>query len=322
MESASSFLAPQPACRNALRRLQALRAHEFNGELGVVRTYSTGEFTCDTITFHEIKYHIHNRMNLSSQQSAPILVLHGGPGVPSDYLLPLCDVIPYRSIIFYDQLGCGRSPGPDVKEAYSIESSLDDLEELIKQLQLTRFHLYGQSYGGILAFEYMKRMAQRKGDAADAPKCLSAILSSTPCDVDQVEAVAGELIKDLLEDDPDESTVMERFRKQNTCRTEEKPQPLIDAYEKAGKPGIWRGTKSIKGWIATKPSESAKRMPSCMIMRGQHDFVTPECVEGWKDAFHHKFVRYKELENLSHHGLLEDGEMYGEIVNDFFSEYD
>lgn len=321
IESASAFLV-QPACRNILHRHGTLCAHAFDGEIDVERTNSMNESTCNTTTCHQIKYHIHNRMNLSSQQAAPILVLHGGPGIPSDYLLPLCDAIPYRSIVFYDQLGCGRSSGPDFNDAYSIDSSLDDLELLIKKIGLRRFHLYGQSFGGILAFEYMKRMSERKNDNDDAPVCLSAILSSSPCDVDQVESVAGDLIEKLLKGDPDESTVMERFRLKYTCRRDEKPQPLIDAYEGAGATGVWRGTESIRGWKATKPAESSNRMPSCMVMRGEHDFVTADCVEGWKDAFNHKFVRMKELEKLSHHGLLEDENMYGEIVDSFFSEYD
>lgn len=316
----------KPAVRNTKSISSQLQESQFDfaGEVEVAKTYSPSEFQCDTVTYHQIKYHIHRRMNMSSNQAAPILVLHGGPGVPSDYLLPLCDVVPYRTIIFYDQLGCGRSSGPDVKEAYSIESSLDDLELLIEKVGLRRFHLYGQSFGGILAFEYMKRMSQRNTDDLDAPKCLSAILSSSPCDVDQVEAVAGDLIAKLLEEDPDQSTVMERFRIRHTCRTDEKPQPLVDAYERAGAPGVWRGTESIKGWKASQPTplESSKRMPSCMIMRGEHDFVTEDCVSGWKDAFNHKFIRMKELEGLSHHGLLEDGSTYGEIVDSFFSEYD
>lgn len=297
-----------------------LHAQEFEGELEVSRTYGDD----GTTTSHSISYRIHNRMNLSSQKAAPILVLHGGPGVPSDYLLPLRTAVPYRAMVFYDQLGCGKSPGPDDKDAYSIEASLDDLEKVIKKSGLTRFHLYGQSFGGILAFEYMKRMAERNDDDEYAPKCLSAILSSTPCDVHQVESAAGELIGALLEEDPDETTVMHRFQAKHACQTKdgEKPQPLVDAYEKAGTPGIWRGTDSIKEWKATKPSDSAKRMPSCMIMRGEHDFVTVECVEGWKKAFNHPFVRVKELEKLSHHGLLEDGNMYGELVDSYFAEYD
>jgi len=302
---------------------------EFQGEVEVSRTYGGGENGSGTVrTFHNIRYHIHNRMNLSSQQGAPILVLHGGPGLPSDYLLPLRDVIPYRSIVFYDQLGCGRSPGPETSEAYSIESSLDDLEVVIKKIGLTRFHLYGQSYGGILAFEYMKRVAEKgsNDDESGASECLSAILSSAPSNVDQMEAAWDDLTANLLEEDPDESTIMDRFLAKHACReiatNGKKPQPLADAYEKVGQPGVWCGTDSIKGWSAAKPLESSQRMPSCMAMRGEHDFVTTECIEGWKPAFNHKFVRVKEIEKASHHGLLEDGKTYGEIVNSFFAEYD
>ena len=57
-------------------------------------------------------HRIFRPMSLSSRQAAPIVVFHGGPGIPSDYLFPLVDMVPYRSIVFYDQLGCGRSDSP------------------------------------------------------------------------------------------------------------------------------------------------------------------------------------------------------------------
>jgi pimeloyl-ACP methyl ester carboxylesterase len=40
----------------------------------------------------------------------PVLCLHGGPGMPHDYLEPLEDLASSRPVIFYDQLGCGRFP--------------------------------------------------------------------------------------------------------------------------------------------------------------------------------------------------------------------
>lgn len=310
-----------PTDSRDIRRLLTLHAEVegFDGVLEVERKKTSDSTEESATQSHEIKYHVHRRMNMSSQQAAPIVVLHGGPGIPSHYLEPLQSVVPYRSILFYDQLGCGRSPGPDYKEAYSIETSLDDLEALLKKNGLRRFHLYGQSYGGILAFEYIKRMAERN---SDDPKCLSVILSSAPCDVEQVEGVANRLVSNLMEEDQDETTIMERFRMQHQCQTKDMPGPLKEAYASAGDPGVWRGTDSIKGWKAVKPSEDAARMPSCMVMRGENDFVTEECVKGWKDAFNHNFVRMKVLDGCSHHGLLENGSLYGEIVDSYFAEYD
>ena len=63
-------------------------------------------------------------------------------------------------------------------------------------------------------------------------------------------------------------------------------------------------------------------MPSTLIMRGEYDFVSESSVEGWKDAFNTQFLRYKTLEGCSHHGLLENGKLYGEIVDSYFAEYD
>ncbi|GMI06141.1 hypothetical protein TrVE_jg2417 [Triparma verrucosa] len=259
-------------------------------------------------------------MNLNSMQAAPILVLHGGPGVPSHYLEPLIDVVPYRSIILHDQLGCGRSPGPSSLSEYSISKSVEDLESLLKSLGVQRFHLYGQSYGGILAFEFLKKIAE--GRSSVEAECLSVLLSSSPSDVALVEGEANNLIAQLLQEDDDESSVMERFRLKHQCSTPAMPEPLKLAYNSAATPGMWRSTEVIKDYVAHPPMEGSKRMPSAMVMRGENDFVTEKCIQGWKDAFNHNFVRYKTLPGCSHHGLLENSKEYGRVVDEFFSEYD
>ena len=276
---------------------------------GVI-TSKRGKDECD------LAYRIVRPMALSSMKAAPIVVLHGGPSVPSDYLYPLADHIPYRSIVFHDQIGCGRSSEPIDPSLYSINQAVHDLEALLKKLGVRRFHLYGQSYGGIVAFEYLKRLAER-GSNDSGIECLSAVLSSTPTNVKLVEEEASRLISNLSVSD---DQVAESFRREHQCRTPEMPQPLVDAYAHAGT--VWRGTDAISDYTATPPSESASRMRSCMVMRGEHDFVTDQCVASWKECFNHNFVRFKTLEGCSHHGLLENGPMYGEMVDSFFCEYD
>jgi pimeloyl-ACP methyl ester carboxylesterase len=45
----------------------------------------------------------------TSTSKTPLIVVHGGPGACHDYLLPLVDLAPSRPLVFYDQLGNGRS---------------------------------------------------------------------------------------------------------------------------------------------------------------------------------------------------------------------
>ena len=100
----------------------------------------------------------------------------------------------------------------------------------------------------------------------------------------------------------------------------EMPPKLKEAYANAGT--VWRGTDAIKDYVATPPAEGASRMPSSMIMRGEHDFVSEECIEPWKSVFNTKFLRYKTMKGCSHHGLFEDGATYGELIDSFCAEYD
>lgn len=276
---------------------------------GIVQVARTLE---GTESLFDLSYKLVRPMSLSSCKAAPIVALHGGPSVPSNYLYPLAKCVPYRSILFYDMLGCGASDQPTDLDAYSIEQAVDDLEAMLKKLSIRRFHLYGQSFGGILAYEYLKRCAERGNIHGDDEGCLSLILSSTPTDVVQVEEEAESLVGAL--------SSPEVFRETHQCRTREMPKPLADAYAAAGT--VWRGTTAIKDYVAQAPVKEAAVMPSTMVMRGEHDFVTAICCKDWKEVLNSRSVRIRVLEGCSHHGLLENGAIYGEIVDSFFQEYD
>lgn len=58
---------------------------------------------------------------VGSGNATPLLVLHGGPGVPHDYLESLADLADERPVVFYDQLGCGKSDRPDDVSLWRIE---------------------------------------------------------------------------------------------------------------------------------------------------------------------------------------------------------
>ena len=312
-----------PFCHNSSNRhcsLLCLASTYFGsmpfkkGKVSVAREGENGSEEFD------IGYTLVRPMSLSSQQAAPIVVLHGGPSLPSNYCFPLAKHVPYRSILFYDQLGCGKSDEPENLEYYSIDQSVDDLETLLDKLSIRRFHLYGHSYGGILAYEYLKRryerMAKNKNEEQENCECLSVILSSAPTSIQQLEADWEEMEKALL--------FPQLFSSTHLCRTPLPPKPLQDAYANAGT--VWSGTTAIADYKA-QPSKTDSGdeifMPSALVLRGEYDVVTESCSAPWKkELLRCRSVREGVLEGCSHHGLLENGEMYGEIVDLYFGEYD
>lgn len=90
-----------------------------------------------------------------NQKGTPLLILHGGPGVSHDYLEPLSRLSTDRPIIFYDQLGCGKSDRPGNPEFWTIEHYVDELEQLRRALDLKHIHILGQSWGTALAVDYI-----------------------------------------------------------------------------------------------------------------------------------------------------------------------
>lgn len=85
----------------------------------------------------------------------PLLVLHGGPGVPSTYLKPLAALADERPVVFYDQLGSGHSEHPVDSALWTMQRFLSELAEVRRALGLTEVHLYGHSWGTMLATDYV-----------------------------------------------------------------------------------------------------------------------------------------------------------------------
>lgn len=91
-----------------------------------------------------------------SGEGLPLIVLHGGPGLSQDYLLPqLYKLAENNLVIFYDQRGSGRSLETKLdSEHINIDQFVEDLETLRTSLGIDKFILMGHSWGGLLAMQY------------------------------------------------------------------------------------------------------------------------------------------------------------------------
>src|SRR5262245_42142950 len=118
----------------------------------------------------------------------PLLCLHGGPGIPHDYLEPLADLADERPVIFFDQLGCGKSAGPDDPALWTLDRAVEEVAAVRAALSLDRMHLFGSSWGGWLAMEYLLRGPQ--------PPC-SVVISSATASVEEWIEDAAQLRSEL-----------------------------------------------------------------------------------------------------------------------------
>jgi pimeloyl-ACP methyl ester carboxylesterase len=81
-----------------------------------------------------------------------VLLLHGGPGVP-DYLEPVARMLaPRHRAARFDQRGVGKSIA--LSAAYGIGDYLADVDAVRNHLRVERLHLFGHSWGGLLAQLY------------------------------------------------------------------------------------------------------------------------------------------------------------------------
>jgi pimeloyl-ACP methyl ester carboxylesterase len=89
----------------------------------------------------------------------PLIALHGGPGVGSDYLFVYANMITVLyviPVILYDQLGTGRSTHLPEKlgdaSFWTTQLFLDELDNLLIHFKINNdYDLLGHSWGGMLA---------------------------------------------------------------------------------------------------------------------------------------------------------------------------
>ena len=261
----------------------------------------------------------------------PLLTLHGGPGAGHDYLEPLDELASNRPVIFYDQLGCGKSDQPDDRSLWQIERFVAEVDTIRNALGLAQVHLLGQSWGGWLAIEYM---------LTHPSDVLSLILASTSASVPQFVAETARLKAELPPDiyetmqryeaggqyqHPDYEKAVEEFYKRHLCRLEAWPEPLErTSVNIAGNPvyeTMWGPNESVcsgnlKDW--DRIDRLAEIKTPTLITVGRYDELTPTCAETLHQEIpNSRVIMFEESAHVAH---LEETEKYLQMVADFLAD--
>ena len=264
---------------------------------------------------------------VGSADTIPLLILHGGPGHPHDYLEPLKGLADERPVVFYDQLGCGKSDRPESAALWRVERFVQELGQVIEALGMEQMHILGHSWGSMLATDYA--LAKPLGLA-------SLILASPPLSVQRwlqdlaeyrrqlpskvQEVLARHEAAGTTDSEEYQAATLE-FYKRHICRLDPWPDAMLRAeagenkvvYNTMWGPAEFYMTGNLSDYDRT--SRLHEIAVPVLFTCGRHDEASPDTT-GW----YHSLVPRSELvvfEDSSHTPHLEETESYLETVRRF-----
>ena len=257
-----------------------------------------------------------------------VLCLHGGPGLTHEYILSLADLTQFGyQVVFYDQLGCGKSEIPKNLGLFTIERAVEEVEGVRRVLQLGKIHLYGSSYGGLLAIAYALKYQRNllslitTGGLVNVPFCISEMekmKASLPSPVlrtmEQFEETGDYA-------NPEYQNAMQEFYKRYFCRLEEWPKELLSSLQNVSQsvymtmngPTEFTIIGGIRYWNVSDQLHKIK-VPT-LVTCGKYDEVSP------KEARRiHKGIRRSKLvvfRKSSHLAMWEERDKYVDVLRVF-----
>lgn len=265
----------------------------------------------------------------------PLLVLHGGPGIPHGYLDPLAELAhDGRDVVFYDQVGCGESTRPHDPSVWSVDLFVEELENVRHGLSLDHVHILGQSWGGMLALDYAVRRPAGVAGLILADTAPSMELWGTESArlraglPDHVRATLNEHEAAGTIDSPDYLAAMMAFYAEHVCRLDPWPEYVgrafaaleedPEVYNTMWGPNEFTCTGSLKTWDVRDRLGDID-IPALVIC-GRHDEATPAIaqtlVDGIPGAGLHIF------EDSSHLPHAEEPAAFRAVVEEFLTRVD
>ena len=262
----------------------------------------------------------------------PVLVVHGGPGLPHNYLRSLERLGDEREVIFWDQLGCGNSKCPPGPELWTMERSVAEMDAVVKALNLNHFHIFGNLWGGMLAQQYVLDVTS--GAA-------SVTVSNSIASIPQFTAMVSRLKSDL---DPATQSAIDRHEAAGTtssaeyqaavrtwnetylCRVRPWPADLEDAFRDMGTEifetmfgaSDFHIVGTIRSWdVFDRLPEIA--LPA-LILAGRFDECRPEHM--WE--MHQRIAgsRFELFESSAHMPFIEEPKRFDDVMREFLRAHD
>jgi L-proline amide hydrolase len=241
-----------------------------------------------------------------------------------------------RQVIHYDQIGCGNSghlPNAPV-DFWTPELFVDEFHTVRTSLGVERYHLLGQSWGGMLGAEIAVRqpVGLASLEICNSPASMALWMTAaaelrgqlpaeTQAALDRHEA-AGTL------SDPEYVAATEEFYRRHVCRISPMPQDFVDSekqmladptvYYTMNGPTEFHVVGTLQSWsvIDRLPQITAPTL----VIAGEFDEATPATWAPFAEQI--AGARSHVFPGASHCTHLEQPEEFRAVIAEFLAAHD
>lgn len=279
-------------------------------------------------------------------ESKPVLVIHGGPGIPPAKPWKGLEAIEGYKFFYYHQRGCGKSTHPvdrfESKNYYrnmvslnsllGMPAQLADIERIRRIWEQDRLILIGHSYGGFLATLY----------ALEFPEHVGKMVLISPAGVLKLPADYGgmDMVKEYLSDEGkkdydyfikhyfDYGKIFTKSEAELTVLNREYGEFYTTALKAKGLELSEEilSTDGIGGWLVHALYFSTgkkydyknylkKIKTDALVIHGDKDVYPEEVSREYAELI--PKGKLKIIEKASHFSFYEQPEEFAAIVNDF-----
>ncbi|MCW5588095.1 MAG: proline iminopeptidase-family hydrolase [Legionellales bacterium] len=276
----------------------------------------------------KIYYVLYGKKN---DKHAPLIIAHGGPGFSHDTLEVLAPLSTDRTLILYDQLGCGRSDRPNDKSLWQLERYTTELDDIVKYFNLNRYHVLGHSFGGSIVLEH---------GLTHPSSLLSITLSSALVSVKDWIADTNIRKKELPKaiqlaiekheaqnttDSEEYKNAIKEFNRRFLCRLD--PKPIIyqkalenfnlDIYETMWGPSEFNCTGNLSSY--ERGDDLAQLGVPILLLCGDQDEVRKETLQKYMKNLPSSSDMYV-FQDSAHNTYLEVTDNYIAVVKQFLEK--
>lgn len=263
----------------------------------------------------------------------PLLALHGGPGCAHDYLESLDGIAERygRAVVYYDQLGCGKSVTPSMPDFWSAALFEQELDVVRKALGLSKIHLLGQSWGGMLAMQYATH-----GPSGVASMIVASSPASIPLWVEEANRLRSylpeQMQKALLQADedgdydrPEVVAASQEYYRRHVCKLDPYPEFISRSFDQMGEVYmVMQGasefvvTGKLKNWDIT--DDLHKITIPTLLTSGNEDEATPLIQKEIYDRI--PDCRWELIPKGTHMVHAEQPEYYNALIEEFMEQHE